>query len=193
MKRKRSWLKIFSFKNSICFQKPKMHFWNCTIVVHTIVQKCIFISYIKARQHQQPPNVSSSTYIGQGQSNSQKKKNAITFAIYLALKKEKKLCSILCLLLVKKKNLCIAYCAIVLQLYAYYSLAPTISLKTFSILLVCILVILQYSILSWLGECHNEIIHTCGGKYCMSSSLSSSLLSNSIWQNCTMWWEFDYF
>ena len=92
----------------------------------------------------------------------------------------------------KKKNLCIAYCAIVLQLYAYYSLAPTISLKTFSILL-CILVILPYSILSWLGKCHNEIINTCGGKYCMSSSLSSSLLSNSIWQNCTMWWEFDYF
>ena len=92
----------------------------------------------------------------------------------------------------KKKNLCIAYCAIVLQLYAYYSLAPTILLKTFSILL-CILVILPYSILSWLGECHNEIIHTCGGKYCMSSSLTSSLLSNSIWQNCTMWWEFDYF
>ena len=127
--KKRSWLKIFSFKNSICFQKPKMHFWNCTIVVHTrVVQKCIFISYIKARQHQQPPNVSSSTYIGQGQSNSQKKKNAITFAIYLAFKKREETLFYSLPSSCKKKNLCIAYCAIVLQLYAYYSLAPTISL-----------------------------------------------------------------
>ena len=129
--KKRSWLKIFSFKNSICFQKPKMHFWNCTIVVHTIVQKCIFISYIKARQHQQPPNVSSSTYIGQGQSNSQKKKNAITFAIYLALKKEKKLCSILCLLLVKKKEfmyciLCNSIAALCLLLVGTHNFAKNI-------------------------------------------------------------------
>ena len=62
-----------------------------------------FISYVKAASAATKCKQYIHWTLGQGQSNSQKKKNAITFAIYLALKKEKKLCSILCLLLVKKR------------------------------------------------------------------------------------------